>query len=698
MSAAPIEILAPAGDEDALRAAVYSGADAVYLGLTSFSARRTAGNFTPAALKRAVGFCHARGVRVHVAINTLLFPAELPDAAEAVRAAAEAGADAVIVQDLAAAALVRRIAPGLALHGSTQMSIHTAAGARQLEAMGFARAILARELSLAEIKAIRQQTGIELEVFVHGALCVSVSGQCMMSAFLGGRSGNRGSCAGSCRLPFSASGAPEGDYHLSLKDLSVIDRLPDLAAAGVCSAKIEGRMRGPEYVAGAVSACLAARSGQPYDAQLLQDAFSRSGFTSAYLDGTPGRAMFGVRTGQDAAASRAALPRLRGLYRRERPAVPVRFAVEFAPGGAGPVRITARDAAGRTAAAQTAEPPQPPNSDPLPAIQRALEKTGGTPFFAETVEVSGPPGYLPGSVWNELRRDVLAQLLTLREAPAPHPLALQPAEALPATGHKPAPSAARPLPLWARFAAAAQLPQNEALLAGLERLILPIAEAEAVPEPLRPRTILELPRAMFGPVEADTARRIAACRGMGFAGLEANNLAHIPLAKEQAPGLALYGGFGLNITNQLAAAEYERLGLAGLTLQPELPAVGMPAIGPPAVQLPTGALIYGHMPLMLTRACPLQNATDCAHCNGTGELTDRKGMRLPVRCGLGVRSIYNPIPLYLGDKSAALAVDYALAYFTIEPAPRAAEVLRLLAAHAPFDGSFTRGLAFKTPG
>ena len=282
MSAAPIEILAPAGDEAALRAAVYSGADAVYLGLTRFSARRTAGTFTPAALKRAVGFCHARGVRVHVAINTLLFPAELPDAAEAVRSAAEAGIDAVIVQDLAAAALVRRIAPSLALHGSTQMSIHTAAGARQLEKMGFARAILARELSLDEIKDIRQQTGIELEVFVHGALCVSVSGQCLMSAFLGGRSGNRGSCAGSCRLPFSAAGAPEGDYHLSLKDLSVIDRLPDLAAAGVCSAKIEGRLRGPEYVAGAVSACLAARSGQPYDAQLLQDAFSRSGFTSAY--------------------------------------------------------------------------------------------------------------------------------------------------------------------------------------------------------------------------------------------------------------------------------------------------------------------------------------------------------------------------------------------------------------------------------
>lgn len=695
MSAAPIEILAPAGDEAALRAAVFSGADAVYLGLTSFSARRTAGNFTPAALKRAVGFCHARGVRVYLAVNTLIFPAELADAAGAVRAAAGAGVDAVIVQDLAAAALVRRIAPSLALHGSTQMSIHTAAGARQLEAMGFARAILARELSLAEIRAIRQQTGIELEVFVHGALCVSVSGQCMMSAFLGGRSGNRGSCAGSCRLPFSAAGAPEGDHHLSLKDLSVISRLPDLAAAGVCSAKIEGRLRGPEYVAGAVSACLAARSGRPYDARLLQDAFSRSGFTSAYLNGKPGREMFGVRTEEDAAASRAAMPRLRELYRRERPAVPVWFAVEFAPGGTGPVSLAARDAGGRTVTAKSSERSQPPNSDPLPAIHRALEKTGGTPFFAQSIAVSGPPGYLPGSVWNELRREALTGLLALREAPAPHPLAMPPAEALPAAGHK---AAARPLPLWARFAAAAQLPEEPALLDKVERLILPIAEAGALPEALRSRTILELPRAMFGPVEADTARRIAACREMGFAGLEANNLAHIPLAREGAPELPLYGGFGLNVTNQLAAAEYEALGLAGLTLQPELPAAGMPAIGPPAVRLPTGAMVYGHIPLMLTRACPLQNVTDCAHCGGAGELTDRKGMRLPVRCALGVRSIYNPIPLYLGDKTAALTVDYALAYFTIESAARAAGVLRLLTVQAPFDGSFTRGLAFKTPG
>lgn len=225
MTAGPkkMEILAPAGDGEALRAAVFSGAHAVYLGLKQFSARRTAGNFTPEELAGATAFCHARNVKVYVAVNTTLWPGELAAAADCVRAAAEAGADALIVQDLAAAALARRMAPGLLLHGSTQMSVHSPAGVRQLAAMGFSRVVLARELSLAEVRAIAQDSPIELEVFVHGALCMSVSGQCYMSAFLGGRSGNRGGCAGPCRLPFAADGS--GAAHLSLKDLCAVASL-----------------------------------------------------------------------------------------------------------------------------------------------------------------------------------------------------------------------------------------------------------------------------------------------------------------------------------------------------------------------------------------------------------------------------------------------------------------------------------------
>ena len=239
---AQIEILAPVGSEEMLRAAVYSGADAVYLGFAGFNARSGAGNFDAASLCQAVRFCHGRGVRVHVAMNTTVYAGELENLAAAVRAVAASGADAVICQDMAVADLCRRIAPGLPRHASTQMSVHTLEGALEMAELGFSRVILARELSLAEIERITKGCGIETECFVHGALCMSMSGQCYMSAFLGGRSGNRGSCAGPCRLPFDANPLPEGRpgraHHLSLKDNSVIDQLDKLQAIGVASAKI----------------------------------------------------------------------------------------------------------------------------------------------------------------------------------------------------------------------------------------------------------------------------------------------------------------------------------------------------------------------------------------------------------------------------------------------------------------------------
>ena len=224
-----IEILAPVGSEEMLRAAVFSGADAVYLGFSGFNARTGAGNFDADSLKEAVRFCHARGVAVHVALNTTVYGGELNGLADAVRAVAASGADAVICQDLAVAKLIGDIAPQLPRHGSTQMSVHTLQGALELKELGFARVVLARELSLPEVEHITKNCGIETECFVHGALCMCVSGQCYMSAFLGGRSGNRGSCAGPCRLPFEANALPEGKpgrlHHLSLKDNSVIDKL-----------------------------------------------------------------------------------------------------------------------------------------------------------------------------------------------------------------------------------------------------------------------------------------------------------------------------------------------------------------------------------------------------------------------------------------------------------------------------------------
>ena len=685
-----IEILAPVGNEEMLRAAVFSGADAVYLGFSGFNARTSANNFDADTLKDAVRFCHARGVAAHVALNTTVYGGELPALEAAIRAVAASGADAVICQDLAVATLIGRIAPQLPRHGSTQMSVHSLQGALELKELGFTRVVLARELSLPEVEHITKHCGIETECFVHGALCMCVSGQCYMSAFLGGRSGNRGSCAGPCRLPFEANALPEGKpgrlHHLSLKDNSVIDKLDKLQALGVASAKIEGRLRTPEYVAAAVSACLAGREGRAYDRDLLKNAFSRSGFTSGYLDGKIDGTMFGVRSEADAEQTKRTLPMLRELYRRERSRVPVKMKLEIEEGGE---KLTVMDADGNKAFAYGDAEPQPARTDPTESLHRSLAKTGGTPFAASaediTVEMDGGPWFVPGSAVNELRREALDALLKKREVLRPWPTTDEHVPALPL----------RTLPprrtLRARFENWEQVPERA--LDGIEYLILPIAQADRVPREWRAKTLLELPRVMFGRLEEDTARRIAATQDAGFAGYEVSNIAHLRLCR----GLPMSGSFGLNITNQLAAQLYADNGLGSMLILPEVKDSDISTIAPThdGRPVPTGVLVYGHMPLMVTRACPLQNVHDCAHCDKTGVLTDRKAKKFPVRCGLGVRTIYNPVPIYMGDKPGALTVDYGVAYFTLESREEAAQILDMIRTHAPFEGDFTRGLYFK---
>ncbi len=685
-----IEILAPVGNEEMLRAAVFSGADAVYLGFSGFNARTSANNFNADTLKDAVAFCHARGVAVHVALNTTVYGGELPALEQAIRAVAASGADAVICQDLAVATLIGKIAPQLPRHGSTQMSVHSLQGALELKELGFTRVVLARELSMPEVEHITKHCGIETECFVHGALCMCVSGQCYMSAFLGGRSGNRGSCAGPCRLPFEANALPEGKpgrlHHLSLKDNSVIDKLDKLQALGVASAKIEGRLRTPEYVAAAVSACLAGREGRAYDRDLLKNAFSRSGFTSGYLDGKIDGTMFGVRSEADAEQTKKTLPMLRELYRRERSRVPVKMKLEIEEGGE---KLTVTDADGSKAFAYGDAEPQPARTDPTESLHRSLAKTGGTPFAVEdqdiAVEMDGGPWFIPGGAVNELRREALDALLKKREVLRPWPTTEEHVPALPL----------RTLPphrtLRARFESWEQVPERA--LDGIEYLILPIAQADRVPREWRAKTLLELPRVMFGKLEEDTARRIAATQDAGFAGYEVSNIAHLRLCR----GLPMSGSFGLNITNQLAAQFYADNGLGSMLILPEVKDSDISTIAPThnGRPVPTGVLVYGHMPLMVTRACPLQNIHDCAHCDKTGVLTDRKAKKFPVRCGLGVRTIYNPVPIYMGDKPGALTVDYGVAYFTLESREEAAKILEMIRTHAPFEGDFTRGLYFK---
>ena len=681
------ELLSPAGGREALVAAVQNGADAVYMGFGSFNARRSARNFSDEEFLAAVRYCHLRGVKVYLTLNTLVTDRELPALAETARRASEYGVDAILVQDWGVYETLRAVIPDVPLHASTQMALHTLSGVEEAARLSMTRAVLARELSGEEIREIAERAPIEIETFAHGALCMCYSGMCEMSAVIGGRSGNRGSCAGPCRLPFEANALPEGKpgrlHHLSLKDNSVIDKLDKLQAIGVASAKIEGRLRTPEYVAAAVSACLAGREGRAYDRDLLKNAFSRSGFTSGYLDGKIDGTMFGVRSEADAELTKKTLPALRELYRRERSRVPVEMKIEIEEGGE---KLTVTDGTNKAFAYGDAEP-QPARTDPTESLSRSLSKTGGTPFSAEKidVEMDGGPWFVPGSAINELRREALDALLKKRETLRPWPVNEVELPPLPL----------RTLPphrtLRARFERWEQVPERA--LDGVEYLILPIAQADRVPREWRAKTLLELPRVMFGALEQDTARRIAATQDAGFAGYEVSNIAHLRLCR----GLPMTGGFGLNITNNVAAQFYAEQGLSSLLILPEVKDSDIASIAPTrnGKPVPTGVMIYGHMPLMLTRACPLQNIHDCAHCDKTGVLTDRKAKKFPVRCGLGVRTIYNPVPIYMGDKPGALAVDYGVAYFTLESREEAAQILDSIRTHAPFEGDFTRGLYFK---
>ena len=669
-----LEILAPVGGADTLKAAVFSGADCIYCGLDAFNARQSAQNFGPEELAEAVAFCHARNVRVNVTLNTLLYDEELPAFVESLEAVCRAGADAVILQDLGAAQLVKRYAPGLAMHGSTQLAVHTLEGAKALAQMGFSRVILARELSRERIGEIARECGIETEIFVHGALCMSLSGQCYMSAFLGGRSGNRGRCAGTCRLPFAAMGEGENAHHLSLKDLSLVEYLPEIEALGVRTVKIEGRLRTPEYVAGAVHACRQALAGERPDMDTLARTFSRSGFTDGFYTGRTGGEMFGVRTKEDAAATKHTLPGLRDLYRREMPRVPVDFSLSVLEEA-----LSLRAQSGDAAVYLHAECETPKaQKDTAEGIARSLSKCGGTPFYARHIEVDNPDGlYVPLSAVNDMRRKALEQLLAKREQRAGIPFE---SKELPAFTPK-----KRTPRLRGRFEHVAQMPAGAPEL--LKGFLFPVEEAALVPLALRERTVLELPRAMFNGTE-QLKKQIQRARELGFTAFEAGNIGHLPLLE----GCEIQGGFTLNITNSLAAQACVKAGLSLVTLSPE---AALTSSGTIQCDAQTALLGYGHLPLMLTRACPLQNVRSCAGCGGEGFLIDRKNARFPVLCRHGARHIYNPVPLYMGERRSEMNCDWITLYFSVEEQAGAAQVLKLFCRGEALDGPFTRGLYYK---
>ena len=685
-----IEILAPAGNMEALKAAVFSGADAVYLGGSLFSARASAVNFSDEELKEAVSFCHIRGVKVYVTVNTLIKDSEMSEALSFVRFLCEISVDGILVQDMGLFRILNEMCPDMPLHASTQMSVFSPEAARMLSDMGADRIVLAREMSLQEIKEIHDAVDTELEVFVHGAMCMSVSGQCYFSAMLGSRSGNRGRCAQPCRLPFTTR---DGFANvLSLKDLDFTEKLDMLRKVGVCSAKIEGRMKRPEYVAASVSAAGKAADGEKVPQQLLDNleaVFSRSGFSSAYLEGKTGPAMFGIRTKEDVTAgSSGVFAGLHELYKGEANRVPADIEFEIKANKRAVIRMSDRD--GNSVRLESSSPVEKALNRPLSSerIEEQLRKLGPTPYHAENVSVnSDGESTMPMSQINALRRDAAERLNSLRAERKAVPCSDE-AYDFTATSHR-----SDKLKLEGVFDSFSQVPDNAAKL---DCVYLPLTGSMDDFLNLRkklPDVRVNMPRAFFG-AEKEVEEKMRLLMENGFVDFLCPNLASLALAKKL--GARIHGGFSLNIFNTEAVKTFEKLELVDTELSWELTLDEAAKLGG---ELPRGLMAYGRQALMLTRACPIGHG-NCLGCRDVKCITDRKGIDFPVMCmrGRGYRSteVLNSVALNMCDRLDEFKnMDFLILRFTDEKKDMAEAVIEDFIAGGKPRPLYTRGLYYR---
>ncbi len=671
------EILAPAGGAEQLLAAVRCGANAVYLGGKHFNARRNATNFAQTDLSDAVAYCHARNVKVYVTVNTVILDSEMDALEEEADHIAATGADAVIIQDMAVLRLFLRRYPSIKRYASTQTAVHNIDGARFLMDAGFDSVVLARELTLAEMEAIRAAVPLKMEAFIHGAHCMSLSGACYLSSMLGGRSGNRGLCAQPCRLDWACG---EQRYALSLKDMSLIQHIRAMSDAGVDAFKIEGRMKRPEYVAAAVTACRNALAGRPYDVDTLRAIFSRSGFTDGYLTGKRDGEMFGMRTKEDVTSADSVLKAFAALYRSETPLVPVDMDFTLDEHEA---RLSVSDGANETSACSDAVQLAERRALDRDAACRYLSKTGGTPFFVREFSAALSAHHmLPASALNAMRRDALDALLALRSRTYPHTrqdFAFPAVERYVSAAERPA--------LWARFTDAAQLVRVDALT----KILLPAQQiTPALLAAFGEKLVAELPMMLFPEDEAAFGEQLARLIALGLNAVYANNIYGVQLARRL--GCAVYGGFGLNVTNTAALLSYEEMQLRSLTVSFELSMAKLRALGG---TIPRGAVAYGHLPLMHFRNCPVRAAIGCAACGGKGKLTDRLHIDFPVACyDRKGSALLNSVPLDVADRSLA-GLDHQLLYFTVESPAQAEAVIDRFLCGVKTDRPHTGGLYYR---
>ena len=630
------ELLAPAGSPDALAAAIEGGADAVYFGSVKFSARMRAKNFDENEITDAVALCRAYGVRSYITVNTRVRDTEMDEVMDTVARLYEAGADALIVADLGVASLVRQQFPDIELHASTQLSGCSSADAVQLSKLGFTRMVCPRELSLRQISLLCSQSPIEIEMFVHGAHCVSFSGQCMLSYAMGGRSGNRGECAQPCRLPYKICGTAcnPSEYPLSLKDMCLASHIREVMLSGVTSLKIEGRQKSADYVYGVTKMYRTLldekRDATKDDVEALAALFSRDGFSDGYFS-EKYTSMLGVRRADDTEMSRNAPP-FPGLTKK----IPLCAKLAVKTGSPATLTISANDKsvtvtgnvpdAARTAALDEA------------AARKNIGKLGGTPYTLAsfTADIDDGLFFTPAAL-NDLRRRALA------EWNAPPRRTVSAITAVPEKVKRSMPEKVR---FTAQFLSADQIPPEAEEF--FDEIYLP-PECYA-----RDYSMDMVP---YAP-DITTTQLAARLSVTSPKSVLAHTPSQIAMAKEL--GIPVFASMRLNVWNTACADAICQMGADLVTLSPELPLGAMRA-----VRANKALIAYGRLPLMLMMRCAISDGGTHCRTKGNGgftdfieknficrsTLTDRTGASFPL---LGMYDcsnvLYNSVPLYMADR------------------------------------------------
>ena len=690
-----IELLSPAGSPESVIAAVQNGADAVYLGLGNFNARRGAKNFTDEEFIKAARYCRVRGCKVYVTLNTLVGDREMRDAVEIARLASDEGADGLIVQDLGMAAAIRRALPDIPLHASTQMSIHNLAGVEAAAEMGMTRAVLARELSLEQIRFITSHASIETEVFVHGALCFCHSGQCYMSALIGRRSGNRGACAQPCRMQYSLGGRMD-DYPLSLKDNCLVDRLQELEDAGVACLKIEGRMKRPEYTAVVTEIYAKAlkerRKPTRAEMERLEQVFSRDGFTQGYFNGDR-KDMFGVRGESDREAERIYTAARRDYAEGEARRVPIHFYTMCRKDE--PIRAVVFDDEGHKCAAEGPVPEEAKRQGLTETyLTDQMIKTGGTPYQVIENRARVDKGlFLPASAINDLRRKLISQLSEIRsEAPHRRAFSLPPLpKGMQAVGD--------PVRIY-QVRTADQLSEDLAALRPdyLYVPVLTMAQDFSLIEPFREKgsvPVAVLPRIVTDDQLPVIYRALEKLFSLGVNEALIGNLGQIVMARKA--GMKIRGDFGLNMFNSWSLDVLREAGFLSATASFELRLSQIRDLRKP---LPVEAIVYGRLPLMISDQCVIKNSAGRCSCQNPAQMSDRMGSVFPVVQEFGCRNvIYNAHKLYLADKQediCSAGLWGARLMFTTETARECVEVAKGYMGQSNYKPNvLTRGLYYR---